>query len=47
MNNSEMSFGNIVFSERSSLSHMWEKCVDNITIDDSTLDVVLRSYGCP
>lgn len=28
---------NIVFSERSSLSHMGEKWVDNITIDDSTL----------
>ena len=46
MNNSEMSFGNIVFSERSSLPRMREKCVDNITIDDSTLVVVFRSYGC-
>lgn len=41
-----MSSGNIVFSERSLLSHIWEKLVDNITIDDRTLVVVFRSYGC-
>lgn len=46
MNNSKMSSGNIVFSEGSSLSCMREKWVDNITIDDSTLVVVFRSYGC-
>lgn len=46
MNNSKMSSGNIVFSERSSLSCMREKWVGNITIDDSTLVVVFRSYGC-
>lgn len=45
MNNSEMSSGNIVFNERSSLSHMREKQLDNITIDDSTLAVVFRNYG--
>lgn len=46
MNNSKMSSGNTVFSERSSLSCMREKWVDNITIDGSTLVVVFRSYGC-
>lgn len=46
MNKSKMSSGNTVFGERSLLSHMWEKWVDNITIDDGTLVVVFRSYGC-
>lgn len=46
MNNSVMSSGNIACSERSSLSHTREKWVDNITIDDSALVVVFRSYGC-
>lgn len=41
-----MSFSDIVFSEKSSLSHIREKWVDNITIDDRTLGVVFRSYGC-
>lgn len=46
MNNCKMSSSNIAFSEKSSLSHIREKWVDNITIDDSTLVVVFRSYGC-
>lgn len=46
MNNSKMSSGNTAFSEKSSLSHIREKWVDNITIDDRTLVVVFRSYGC-
>lgn len=45
MNNSKMSSGNIVFSERSLLSCKREKLVDNITIDGRTLVVVFRSYG--
>ncbi len=46
MNNCKMSSGNIALGKRSSLSHMREKWVDNIAIDDSTLVVVFRSYGC-
>lgn len=46
MNKSKMSSGNIVFSEKPSSSHIREKRVDNITIDDRTLVVVFRSYGC-
>lgn len=45
MDNSKMSSGNIAFSERSALSHVRKKWVDIITIDDSTLVLVFRSYG--